>query len=145
LRLIAVLKESRLNKDGSSEAEAFLKYYPGGELYVDEDRLFYKALGKRSFWALLSGQGLAYIRQRIQGIGSKGVKGNFNGVGTDPLLLGGSFLITPSGRVVWTHVEGQGPIPFEELQERLKAFANDDGPKTTPENDWIQQAFNLFR
>ena len=30
-------------EDGSSEAEAFLKYFPGGEVFVDEERLFYKA------------------------------------------------------------------------------------------------------
>jgi|Transcript_64771 hypothetical protein len=145
MRLIAVLKESRINKDGSSEAEAFLKYFPGGEVFVDEERLFYKALGKRSFWALLNGRGLSFIRQRLAGIGSKNVRGNFNGIGADGLLLGGSFLITPSGRVVWAHKEGDGPIPLELLQEKLQAFASDDGPKTTPQNDWLQQAFDLFR
>lgn len=145
LRLVAVLKESRINKDGSSEAEAFLKYYPGGELYIDEKKEIYQALGTRSFVSLISLQGIAYIRQRLSGIGQNSVKGNFNGVGSDPLLLGGIFLLTPSGRVVWTHPEGNGPIPYNELSDKLSAFADDKYKEPEQQDDWLKVVSNWFR
>lgn len=139
VRMIAILKESLINADGSSEANEFRKFFPDGELYVDPDRGFYNALGKRTFLSLFGLGGLSYLRQRANGVSSSGVSGNFNGIGTDPLMLGGVMFIDTEGTVRWSYQEGNGILPFDELKKSLLAYSGGGGAGAPPE-DWLDNA-----
>lgn len=116
IRLAAIVKESRVNDDGSSELELFSEYLPGGDVYVDATRGFFRALGNRDFFPFLSREGLAYARQRADGMREYNIQGNLNGFFFEPTLLGGMLLVSPSGQVEWAHQEGNGPISFEDLE-----------------------------
>lgn len=143
IRLVAVLKESLVNGDGSSEAEEFRAYFPTGELYVDPDRQFYQALGKRSFFSMFSINGMAFMKQRADGVSETGVRGNFNGLGTDPLLLGGVLFIDTEGVVRWSFQEGNGELPYGDLKKELQAYASGDGAASPPQ-DWLDSALSLL-
>mmetsp|Transcript_65621 Transcript_65621/g.186167 ORF Transcript_65621/g.186167 Transcript_65621/m.186167 type:complete len:84 (+) Transcript_65621:664-915(+) len=69
------------------------------------------------------------------------VTGNFNGVLTDPLLMGGVLLVSPDGEVVWVHQEGRGPVPYEDLEGALKELACEESPVGTAEpKSWLEGA-----
>lgn len=139
IRMIAILKESLINADGTSEANEFRKYFPNGELYVDPERRFYNALGKRTFLSLFGLGGLNYLRQRATGVSKSGVSGNFNGVGTDPLMLGGVMFIDTEGTVRWSYQEGNGILPFDDLKKSLLAYSRGGGAASPPQ-DWLDDA-----
>jgi len=143
IRMIAILKESLVNADGSSEANEFRKYFPNGELYVDVERRFYNALGKRSFFSMFSFNGLSYLRQRANGVSEAGVQGNFNGLGTDPLMLGGVMFIDTEGTVRWSYQEGNGVLPFDDLEKALKAYSQGN-LATSPPQDWLDSALSML-
>lgn len=135
-----------MNADGSCEIDLFREYLPRGEIYVDETRGFYDALGKRSFFTLFSQSGLMYARQRAKGMRERRIEGNFHGVTTDPLLLGGILLVTPSGEVVWVHQEGNGPVPYDDLEGVLVELASSVGSAVVlekgpgEEKSWLEGA-----
>jgi len=139
IKLAAVVKESLVNDDGSCETDLFREYLPRGEIYVDDTRGFYKALGQRSFFSFFSRAGLAYARQRAQGLREQGIEGNFNGALTDPLLLGGVLLVAPSGQVVWVHREGEGPVPYADLEAVLRELVpRPVGEPAKQEKSWLE-------
>lgn len=139
IRMIAILKESLINADGSSEANEFRKFFPDGELYVDPERRFYNALGKRTFLSLFGLGGLNYIRQRANAAAEGGVPGNFNGLGTDPLMLGGVMFIDTTGTVRWSYQEGNGILPFDDLKQSLLEYSR-GGKAGAPPQDWLDNA-----
>jgi len=139
IRMIAILKESLINADGSSEANEFRKFFPNGELYVDPDRGFYNALGKRTFLSLFGIGGLSYLRQRATGVSISGVSGNFNGIGADPLMLGGVMFIDTEGTVRWSYQEGNGILPFDDLKEALQEYSRGGGAVAPPQ-EWLDDA-----
>jgi len=123
LNLVAVLKESLANEDGTNEVDLFRDYFPGGELYVDENRGFFRAFGDRNFFPFLSREGIAYARQRADGLKEYNIQGNLNGFMVEPLLLGGIVLVGPGGQVLWAHQEANGPVAFDELEVVATALA----------------------
>jgi len=139
IRMISILKESLINADGSSEANEFRKYFPNGELYVDPERGFYNALGKRTFLSLFGLSGLSYLRQRATGVSQSDVTGNFNGISTDPLMLGGVMFIDTEGTVRWSYQEGNGILPFDELKASLLAYRRGSAADAPPQ-DWLDDA-----
>eukprot|EP00931_Biecheleriopsis_adriatica_P095962 TRINITY_DN69617_c0_g1_i1.p1 TRINITY_DN69617_c0_g1~~TRINITY_DN69617_c0_g1_i1.p1 ORF type:complete len:136 (-),score=29.60 TRINITY_DN69617_c0_g1_i1:65-472(-) len=118
-RLIAIVKESLDNDDGSNEVEAFREYFPG-DVYLDSDVNFYKGLGSRSFTdGAFSQESQEFFKQRIEGVQAKKVDGNFKGGAENSLLAGGSYVVDRSGSVRFAHQEGVGAIDYEAVRQAL--------------------------
>jgi AhpC/TSA antioxidant enzyme len=97
------------------------KYFPY-PLYLDEEKGFYEALGKRTF-SNLEGtwnpfkffEGLKSIGNRIK---TKSLEGNMRGEG---LILGGIFVISPKKKSFTTFPENTGKeIPALEIIAAIK-------------------------
>lgn len=82
-------------------AKAFAKDFNfTGDLYVDQDRKVYKALEcKRGLGAVLGVKALKKYKEALaEGHSQGGTQG-------DGMQLGGTFLVTSSGEIVWSHME----------------------------------------
>jgi len=136
------VKESHLNRDGSSEVDAFREYFPSGEVYVDEPRGFYSALGKRFLLSAISAGGISYYRQRVQGVIDKDINGNLNGALCDPFLLGGILLVAPSSQIIWAHKEGNGEIDYEKLNQSMAGLSK--ALKEREPSGWLERMASSF-
>jgi len=82
-------------------AKAFAKEFNfTGDLYVDQERKVYKALEcKRGLGAVLGVKALKKYKDALsEGYSQGGTLG-------DGMQLGGTFLVSDKGEVVWSHLE----------------------------------------
>uniref|UniRef100_A0A7R9UBL2 Peroxiredoxin-like 2A n=1 Tax=Pinguiococcus pyrenoidosus TaxID=172671 RepID=A0A7R9UBL2_9STRA len=111
IRLIGLFKEA---KYGGEDIRDFAPYFPGGELFLDDENEFYAALGnqKLSFktwnpFTIISG-----IMDMSRRMKDRGIDGNMRGEG---LTLGGIFVIGPGDQGVrYLRREDTGTPPEKE-------------------------------
>lgn len=119
-RLVAVVKDSLNNDDGTNEVDAFREYFDG-EVFVDSDLSMYKALGDRQFTdGAFSKESSEFFEQRTEGIKRKGVDGNMRGSPENSLLAGGSMVVSREGKVLFSHQEGVGAIDYDAVRTALQ-------------------------
>lgn len=119
-RFIGIVKESRDNDDGTNEVEDFRKYFPGGEIYVDKGLSVYKALGDRKFTdGAFSKESNEFLAQRIEGMQTRKIDGNFRGDPETAMVAGGSLVLDKSGNVKFSHQEGVGAIDYNAIRAAL--------------------------
>jgi len=107
-------------------AEFQNKYFPGADLYLNEGREFYEALGNRKI-SLPIGQMLLNplkVWREFKNLGErikeKNIDGNMVGEGA---VLGGVLVISPEGEVKYTYLEETGKqLPVEEIRSAMEAL-----------------------
>lgn len=112
-RLLGVVKEVSTAPDDYLGLDKFRDYFPGGEIFFDEEMSFYSLLGKGSFRSMGLGSLFSWsMIKKYQTIGSKGMTGNLRG---DGKIQGGVIVVGPGDQgVLYEHQEitGQDPIEF---------------------------------
>jgi len=122
-KLLATIKEIAPTKQCDDDAclgvsEFAKKYFPSGEVYLNEENIFWKALGSRKF---TSQRPASYnpikIYKGIKEIGrrqaEKGVTQNLKGEG---IVQGGLVIFGPSGNIEYVYQEKTGyQIPRDEI------------------------------
>eukprot|EP01032_Pedospumella_encystans_P012656 gene12656-14628_t len=95
------------------------KYFNLNELYLDQNRGFYKALGSKSLLSqpLHSWNPITLYKdfKKLMGrMKEKNIEGNMVGEGT---IKGGLYVISPTDGIVYTHDENTGTqMPYAEIQ-----------------------------
>lgn len=128
--LIGIIKEVAPTKSVETDEklgvnEFHVKYFNGRPLYLDEEKLFYRALGGRkltdsfSFWALLKPWELysSFVKMGAR-LKEKKIDGNLAGEG---LLQGGLMVFGPGeADAIYVYQEKTGSeIPLDELEASL--------------------------
>lgn len=123
LKLLATIKEIAPTKQCDDDAclgvsDFAKKYFPSGEVYLNEENIFWKVLGSRR---ITSQRPASYnpikIYKGIKEIGRrqsvKGVEGNLKGEG---IVQGGIIIFGPSGNVEYVYQEKTGyEIPRDDI------------------------------
>mmetsp|Transcript_5398 Transcript_5398/g.11756 ORF Transcript_5398/g.11756 Transcript_5398/m.11756 type:complete len:138 (-) Transcript_5398:188-601(-) len=110
-----VVKEIGVDDEGL--AEFATKYYPGRDLYLDEDLDFYKLLGERKIpFVKMLFKPLTLYRS-VKDIGrrhaEKGIQQNLKGEG---LMQGGVIVFDGSGKARYSYLEVTGDeLPTEDI------------------------------
>ncbi len=106
--------------------EDFLKenYFRDGKIYIDENKVTYKAL-KLPSKGFFSGYGMLSpsVYKMANQASKQGISGNLKG---DGLQLGGTYIVDINGNVIYSHLQnGYADHPKEEdLIECVKKFLN---------------------
>jgi hypothetical protein len=119
-RLVAVVRNSIFDEDGSSEVDAFREFFPG-DVFVDDYLMVYKALGDRQYTdGVYSEKQGEWMLQRMVGT-SRGrpVPGNFVGGPDVAMKFGGVMLMDSSGKLRYAHQEGIGMIDYGAIKQLL--------------------------
>mmetsp|Transcript_98752 Transcript_98752/g.279199 ORF Transcript_98752/g.279199 Transcript_98752/m.279199 type:complete len:85 (+) Transcript_98752:503-757(+) len=81
----------------------------------------YKTLGDRTFTdGAFSKESQEFFAQRVEGMQSTPVDGNFKGGAETAMVAGGSIVLDRSGDVRYSHQEGVGAIDYEAISSALK-------------------------
>lgn len=133
LPLLGICKEVAPTKQCATDEELGVgefqsKYFSPGKLYLDEDKVFYEAMGNRkiNLLSMLNGMinplpkyrsQLAEYKARLE---SKEVEGNMMG---DGLVQGGVLVVGP-GKLEYVYLEDTGQeIPSDEIEAAIRAVA----------------------
>jgi len=128
---VAIVKEvapTPMAKDDEElgVGEFVSKYFAEGDVFLDKEQDFYKALGSRGMrmntWNPFKiAKDIGEMQKRMD---AKGISGNLRG---DSVLLGGIMLVKQGGPVIWVSYEGGESMsfgtPFDE-KELLEAIAD---------------------
>lgn len=127
INMFGVIKEVGVDTEGLLEFQS--KYFGDNEIYFDEKKEFYHALGNQS---LLSQRLHSWnpfqlytdfnkMKDRMK---NKKIEGNLIGEG---LLKGGLFIVSPTEGVVYEHHESSGsPMPYEEIEAMVAKLTKRD-------------------
>lgn len=116
--LFGIVKEVGVDDDGLEEFYSKHYTFP---LYLDEERVFYDALGgrKMSFGSLLGliPKSFGSMGKRLK---DKGIDGNFKGEG---LVQGGVIVFNNLGEPVYAYQEVTGDeLPMEEILDAVQTI-----------------------
>uniref|UniRef100_A0A7S4VJ28 Peroxiredoxin-like 2A n=1 Tax=Alexandrium monilatum TaxID=311494 RepID=A0A7S4VJ28_9DINO len=125
-RVVCLVKE-----DLAGEVPKFQEYWTG-DVFLDPDLAFYRALGGGELWNSTVGLVLAGLRApltsarantaRFGKVVSSGAAMNVRGEG---IMAGGCFVLRPDGEVAYSFLEqvlGESP-PLDEVLEAVRAAA----------------------
>lgn len=127
--MVGIIKEVSKSEDDDHLGirEFHDEYFKGGELYLDEGKEFYKALGDNGRYRTM-GLGTLFSWSFFKGYGAlknKGVDGNSVGEGS---IQGGIFVIGPGEQgVIYAHQEITGQLPSEFIDDVEIAMRKMDG------------------
>ena len=122
-KLVAAVKEFAPTKQCKDDeclgvGDFARKYFPNGDVYVNENGALWEVLGNRKFSSQkLSTYNPIKIFKGIKEMGKrqkeKGIEGNFAGEGN---IQGGVLILNPSGQVAYVYKEKTGYlVPKEEI------------------------------
>lgn len=118
INLFGIIKEVDVDPQGVIDFQT--KYFNLNELYLDQGKGFYKALGSKSLLSqpLHSWNPITLYKdfKKLMGrMKEKNIEGNMIGEGT---IKGGLYVISPTKGLVYTHDESTGTqMPYAEIQE----------------------------
>jgi len=120
-RLVAIVRDSVQNEDGTNEVDAFREYFPG-EIFLDPYLATFKALGDRQYTdGVFSQDNARWMLQRMAGMQRRQIDGNFVGGPDIKLKFGGCFVFDRAGEVRFAHQEGVTSIDYEAVRTALLA------------------------
>jgi hypothetical protein len=127
INLFGIIKEVGVDTEGLLEFES--KYFNNNNIYIDEKKEFYAALGNNSLlsqpWHSWNPFTLYSDFGKLMGrMDEKKIKGNLKGEG---LLKGGLYVISPTAGVVFEHKEQSGtPMPYAEIEKIVAGLIGRD-------------------
>eukprot|EP00930_Biecheleria_cincta_P087314 TRINITY_DN76559_c0_g1_i1.p1 TRINITY_DN76559_c0_g1~~TRINITY_DN76559_c0_g1_i1.p1 ORF type:complete len:321 (-),score=48.44 TRINITY_DN76559_c0_g1_i1:16-885(-) len=125
-KFVAVFRDKHIatGDDGATnEIDDFRDFFPG-ETFVDPYAMVFKALGDRQFVeTVTSREASVWMMQRMFGMKSHPVSGNFHGGPDTALKFGGCMVIDRKGETKFVHQEGLGAINYDALASALRELA----------------------
>lgn len=124
--LVGVIKEVGPQNDSSIEKDElgtrlFQQDYFSYPVYLDANQDFYKALGNRRLFSLVSWNPLTWwssMKEMSGRTDARGIPGNLKGEG---IVLGGVVVISKDNGVVYQYLEQTGmPVPVDEISAAVK-------------------------
>jgi len=125
--LYGIIKEVGVDDKGLSDFEK--KYFNSNDIYIDEKKGFYEALGNNSLlgqsWHSWNPFTLYTDFSKLMGrMKEKNIEGNLKGEG---LLKGGLYIVSPTDGVVFEHKEVSGtPMPYGEIEKVVAGLLKRD-------------------
>jgi hypothetical protein len=132
INLFGIIKE--VDADPSGVIKFSEKYFNGNEIFIDQEKLFYKELGSQklsipSWNPITLYKQYQALKERMK---LKKIGGNLVGEG---ILKGGLFVISPTEGVVFRHQEETGtPMPYAEIEQVVAKLLHEGGISTSGGN-----------
>jgi hypothetical protein len=117
--VFGIIKEVSPDPEDSFGTQEFQENFFPYEIFRDDKLQFYKFLGKRSLFSLMSWNPFTWgsVLSMSSRTDEKGIPGNLKGEGTK---LGGVLVVSKTKGVVYQYLEMTGDLlPVEEIQKAV--------------------------